>query len=401
MSLRASFTAWLAGLTNDDGSGTTGDLLNVSFFENQMTVVDDAINSTGGQITTDTTYYVDGSVGGDDVDGDGSALAPWETLSHALDVLRPYRIAPDVTVTIQLEDGTYTLTSPIEDLAHEGALKIKGKNTYTKSMSSVQSSSGSAGNYSVILNLDDVTNVTTSDYAIILTASGGTNPTYLVEVHDITNVDSVNNRITINSKHSAGVPSGAVSASVIILKSTLFFVGCTGINNAKISLENVIIRGDGTASTNGIYTNSAIVTAISPVGILGFGQTGIYTSLSGDVRADSIALSGNGVVGAYIFEGSRASLSSAVISGNASGLACLYQALALCQSAIITGNGPYGVQCLRMAEVKILYAVLNAHTTDIYAGAYGYVMAVSASYSTVSPAVNTQGNVYGLIDTLT
>ena len=112
--MRSDFETWINGLTDDDGSGTVGDIPNKAFFNTQMGLIDDAINTTGGLITSDTTYYV--ATTGSDTTGDGSVTTPWATPAKALSELGNYRVQEGKTVTIQCDDGTYSFTSPISNL---------------------------------------------------------------------------------------------------------------------------------------------------------------------------------------------------------------------------------------------------------------------------------------------
>lgn len=48
--MRTEFQTWLNGLTNDDGSGTTGDMLDVAWFDDQMDVIDSVITQMEADI---------------------------------------------------------------------------------------------------------------------------------------------------------------------------------------------------------------------------------------------------------------------------------------------------------------------------------------------------------------
>ena len=84
--MRTNFQTWLNSLTNDDGSGTTGDLLNVSWFTDQMDVI-------GGDL--------------DDIDADINALQNVGFLSGYDSVVYTYKDAD--TITIQA-GGQFTVS---------------------------------------------------------------------------------------------------------------------------------------------------------------------------------------------------------------------------------------------------------------------------------------------------
>lgn len=84
--MRTNFQTWLNSLTNDDGSGTTGDLLNVSWFTDQMDVI-------GGDL--------------DDIDADITALQNVGFLSGYDSVVYTYKDTD--TITIQA-GGQFTVS---------------------------------------------------------------------------------------------------------------------------------------------------------------------------------------------------------------------------------------------------------------------------------------------------
>jgi hypothetical protein len=430
MSLRATFQAWINTLINDDGTGNTGTLWDKTEITTQMQVIDDAIVNTGGTISTNTTYYVSQATG-NDTTGDGSALLPWKTIDKALEVLTPFRVLPGIELTIQCDDGTYGSTDPIS--TYPSGVKIKGKNVYTKTMSSIQSSAGAPGNYTVVLNLDSVTDITTSDYAIIGGATGGTNPEYIRGVFDITNVDVANTRITVASTNYKGVPSGAVSGSVAIIKFITSFVGVSGIvslSDKKISLENCVIKGDNTAGTFGLFAQQqGIIVADTLCGVYNFGARGVLCQGNGVIDATSLMVSGNGGQGISAQGQGRIIAETAVVSGNAdNGFDATHHASILADSGVSVGNNSNGVFASFNAEINGKSLLIKGNTTSginctqqatieaessvsnnngiygIYAEKYGYVHAISSSQSgngtaATSPAVNTQGNEFGYIDT--
>lgn len=106
--MRTNFQAWLNSLTNDDGSGTTGDLLNVSWFTDQMDVI-------GGDL--------------DDIDDEITALQNVGFLSGYDSVLYAYKDTN--TITIQ-SGGQFTVSddSTVIKVAANTDLKLStGRST--------------------------------------------------------------------------------------------------------------------------------------------------------------------------------------------------------------------------------------------------------------------------------
>ena len=348
----------------------------------------------GRWILDDKTLYL--SPTGNDTAGNGSSSAPWATIGRALRFLRDRWIASDATVTIQLADGQYSHTAPVE-IAHPcgSRIAIVGQNSYAKTMSSVVSSSGSSGAWSLVLQLNNVSNIAVGDYVLVTAASGGTNPLFAMGCHEITNVDSGNARITVTSKAiNASAPSGAVAANVTVLKARLYWsAGTAGIvcahRNALGLLDKVAILGNSVAYSAGLCSSkghdgtqwSAFGGEIScgaSVGIANWNY-GIYSNHTGQVYANSVVISGclNGILSSM---GGSVSAQSALVTGCTNGMRS------------------HNCSCLRANSASAICC-----TTGFWATAYGYILAassvVSGNGTDYSPVTNSQGNECGYIDT--
>jgi hypothetical protein len=400
------------------------------------------VGNLRGCISSNTTLYV--SPSGNDTTGDGSSGTPWRTVTKALDYLKDKWINTDVAVTISLADGNdgdHVYTSEIAPTHPCGSqITIKGANTHSKSMTSVQSSSGSAGAWAVVLNLDSVADIEANDYVMISGAANGTLPKYIMGIWKVTNVDAVNTRITVSTTHkNATAPSGAVTATVLVLKAVVNFNGCDGFvlrNGHHINLENLAIVGNGTANTVGVFASGdeaaiayascggSVTCVAGTVGVSGFtygylaqfsgaifadsstssGNTGYgyLAQYSGSIWASSSTSSGNTVDG-YLAQYSGAIFaSSSTASGNTGiGYLAQYSGSIWASSSTSSGN-TIGYLAQFSGSINADSSTASGNTTGIYAASYGYINAVSATVSgnttNYSPAVNTQGNEYGYID---
>lgn len=161
-------------------------------------------------------------------------------------------IAPNTNINFNVAAGSYTDTTTFTVQSRFGNIfTVKGATPITHSLSSIVSSSGSAGSYSVVLQLDDVTGITASqDYIIIGNASGGTNPTYMDGVFPVTAVDTGSNQITVTSlSQASSAPSGSVTATVTDIPTVLHWTGTSAIQifgQSALALQNIVIVGDGT-----------------------------------------------------------------------------------------------------------------------------------------------------------
>lgn len=288
----------ISGLVKQSGGSLSAITDNSSNWDTAYGWGDHASAGYQPLISSDVTFYV--STTGSDVTGDGSSGAPWATIGRALEYLGPYAISSTATVTISVADGVYTPSTPYT-LIHKFGTRIiiTGANSYTKTVSSVYAATGSSGAWSVTLSLNNVTNITTSDYIIITGCSGGTNPTYLNGCHQITNVDSGNNRITILSKHKAAAsPSGAVATtSAIVIKTIINGIdGAFHCTTVFGSITKMVCVGDGTDIGVNCINGGSNLTITAPFGVSNYDR-GILADYSGAITCESSVVSGCGYIG--------------------------------------------------------------------------------------------------------
>ena len=358
-------------------------------------------------VDEDTTFYV--ATNGNDVTGDGSSGSPWATIEHALAYLGNKWINSTVTVTIQVGDGTFTSTAPITPIHPCGSrIAIAGANTYSRTLSSVQSSSGSAGNWSYVLNLNSVANIAAGDYVLIKGLSGGTRPTYLSGCHYVSNVDIGNNRFTVTVKHpSASVASGAVTGTVIVVKTVLYFSQSYGFSFTGTrlkSIDKVVLKGPNPGGGNyavGCYATNNAGAALGPtLGMSGWDQCLLVTV--------SAAAQFAGVL-SYATYGINTQQGGAVLSAGD----CVFSALTIAMYASSGGicwiNTPmitgctYGSYAERQAVTAVYQGTVEACSTyGLYAGDSGFCISGSTctfrdNGTNTSPALQTRGNNEGYI----
>ena len=270
-------------------------------------------------INANTTLYI--ATTGNDTTGDGSNGNPWATIAKALSYLGNYWIPSTVTVAICVKDGTYSQSSTIVPTHPCGSqIQIVGQNYYAKSITSVQSTSGSAGAYSIVVNINSVANIAVNDYITIQEATGGTYPRMMVGVHKITNVDAGNSRITfLSCNRSTLLPSGAVTASVNILKTIISCTTCHGIqvNANKLGWVNTIVFvGDGTAGYMGYYAMGGGSITFGNLACASHFSDGFYCEFGGSLIAGNTYSSGNTNLG-YGAVGGVLNIATITASGNA------------------------------------------------------------------------------------
>lgn len=76
-----------------------------------INILDDNLANTVNLISTNLTIYV--ATTGNDTTGNGTSTNPFLTISKAIDYLQKFRLLSNVSVTVQVADGTYYVASEI------------------------------------------------------------------------------------------------------------------------------------------------------------------------------------------------------------------------------------------------------------------------------------------------
>lgn len=230
-------------------------------------------------LTTNETYTVK-TAGGD-----------FTTVQAALAAAKDVTRSGNATIVISVDPGIWVIDQHLHGSTDLGIF-IQGSAPITKSLTSIQSSAGGADNFSVVLNLNNITGLAIGDYAIITGVAGGTNPTYISGIFPITNVDAGNSRITVTSTHHYAAPSGNVTGTITVPKTIFSFVGNGFVvyDKTYLGLQDVIIVGDGTGTGLDIQDTSRLAT---------YGHVGLYNwtigalmNLSASGYATSLAIGG-------------------------------------------------------------------------------------------------------------
>ncbi len=273
-------------------------------------------------IFVNTTYTVKTS-GGD-----------FTTIQSALDSLKNTWINSDVAVTISVDAGTWVHTSPIVFRHPNGnRINIIGASQVSTAITSFQSSSGSAGNYSVTINVASTTNMAANDFVIIKSTTGTGEYPAVRGCWKILSIDS-STRLTVkNTYRKAAFPALTLTGgSVICEKTILQFNGCDGlwIDGSAGHFYNLAIVGNGAGSCDGVnisqrgtYLGSGTIyfgegSQTYLVGINGFSRYGFANTSVADVWAMGLVISGSGSYGLYSYANARISGTNVISSGNGS-----------------------------------------------------------------------------------
>lgn len=383
-------------------------VVGIALSTTDMLVLPQKVSEADGvveQITSDLTIYVD--TGGNDITGIGDSGDPLATLAGALSFLGPKLISSTATVTIQIADGTYTAGSAT-DIAHINGdrINIVGENTHDKTLSSIQSSSGSAGAWSIVLNLNSVADIVADDFLLVPgSVTGGTAPATLWGCWKITNVDSGNTRITVASTgRHATPPSGAVAGTVTVVKTILEYSGVNGLvfaGGALLGLiDKVVLLGTGVEYGIWLQAMSDCNATGGAFGISNF-SFGAQVSLKSVLRINSGIISSSAGRNVSIQDGSLQA-NAAVFSGCVGQSVRASQANVTMQGAFVSGNAA-GVLAQTQSSVIFGASGEARYNTGIAVKAQynSYMYTASSSFSSngtnASPAFNTLGNVESYI----
>jgi hypothetical protein len=329
----------------------------------------------------------------DSVEGDFSTWGSFESVLSELNLIG--------TVVADLR-GIHSIILDDREFRSSEKIKISGHRVDV-TIDSVQSSSGSAGDYSVVLNVESVTGLLEGHvllcYPGLLT--GGTNPSYLSGAHLITNVDAVNDRITINLRSSLGVPSGAVSGDVVVFTTVVDQIilagkGFNSIENVAVVANDEIGLRITDTFTGNFYEGGEIV-------IINSTSSGVYLE---NTRAYlNIGLTITGCLTGINSINSILYCNPIII--NCENAFNVSQGILDCYVLYIMGCTE-GIHVTHGASARLQvgddFGATIDHVTNIAikASRYGYIEVVDPVLSNngtdYSPALNTQGNKYGYID---
>lgn len=278
----------------------------------------------------------------------------YATLTDAIAALNTQVLQVGAAVQLQLLDGTINEPGAVLFSSAFGKqIQVIGQHTYTFSVSSVVSSSGSAGAWTYTVQAaSSVSNIAVGDYVTLYGLSGGTNPTYIAGVWPVTAVNTGSNQITFTTTgRQAAAASGSVAGTMVDMKATLKFANADGLdiwNGATgINLTNFNIVGDGSASHNGISLQDGDRLYVSTIlSVANFGGSNILSLYPSELNTSGyLVASSSGGVGMIAENGGTIDSPHIISTGNASyGAQVLINgSMSYSSDAVFSGNGGAGV----------------------------------------------------------
>lgn len=344
----------------------------------------------------------------------GASGFDFTTITAALGSLAPATIKSGEVITIEIQDEVITEANNI-DINHpnQNAIQILGKTTYPITITSVLSSSGVAGNWSITVSVTDSSNAAIGNYLFVSNASGGTNPNELAGSWKITAIPAAGQLTITNTSFASAASSGAVTATAVICPSGVKFTNTAEdafiVNNGlrfglfdKLFLEGSDNTATGVHSAFAVNGSGSVIVTGPSVGISNF-KTGLFLNLSASMESDQIHISncfrgiqsannstvranlgisnGNVDVGVNVQKNGFAQISGVVSGNQNSGYTVSKRSLGIPQvNCKISGNG-IGLFAERGSWIDAVGSVVSGNTTDY------------------SPLPNTVGNEEAYIDT--
>ena len=256
--------------------------------------------SAKGLLAANTTIYV--ATTGSDATGDGSSAAPFASIAQALASIKNKLIASGVLVTIQVADGTYSISSTIVinhpdankiqilgNMSAETSVAISAINTTAKTITVV-------GNY--VSNADATKNIQAGDIIILSGSStSGLNGSYRVSS---VSYDGTNTTVTTQGALSSSTVGGG---SVIIKPANRCVLNfSSSVSGFTISFSNlyllagVKIKSTGNTTGVGVYCFGCPLVVIKYAVVDGF-NNGVHGYPNTGIELDYCAIIGQNSYG--------------------------------------------------------------------------------------------------------
>jgi hypothetical protein len=348
------------------------------------------------------------------VDGNVTETISTATESVLGTVLNKYNyvaLPSNTTLTINLPSGVFSLTATLTLPQLGGnAISLNGVAPTSFTITGAGSVTGSAGNWSVPINLSNATGIAVGDYIGIDGDVAGTGSWYWVAgCWKVTAVSG--NTVTVkNTARFSSVPTFTLTGgtlwkfNTVLKQTTSNSTGVSLYNLHEVSLNNIAIVTDN-GNGIGLQIYNCPKVNLSKVGINNFG-----VNLEMEWGTSKIHLSGF-----FMCCGAAADHNIKLLWGNN----CIH---GLTNYLITNGNYSTGFIVLfnTCADIRLISCANGSNgfngnlcnsyftnmiakdnvSTDIYATNQARVVTPSSStYGTISPAVNTWGNTNSYIAT--
>jgi hypothetical protein len=414
------------GLRCSDPTGVQPVHITAIYFYEPTTASDSGMSE---MIVTNTRFYV--TLTGNDATGNGSLLAPWRTLKHAMTALQSCWISSAATVTIELGDGYHNHTELV-DIGHPcGArIVITGNNCYS-TFTSVFNGNLSVdvepyhSTYHAVFTLLSVANIAVGDYLCLTTTSIQAMAAYM-GCFRVEDVNLSTNQVKISIRRATATMPGAqaVVMDVKVIKTVMYFSTEIGIlidkGNTIGAIRNIAIVGNSAVPTTigaGALSvwNSSTVRIGGAFGVHGFQVDGISCrNVSNIILEENAFLAVNGCQVGIQLTGNcffGVNFGTVVVNGLLTGIVSAVGSVYHTNKnskLFVIGNVNYGVIAMLCGGVflgitSVVPLMIEGNGCVFQAQSGGFIQInyapneVGYNGSLYSPLVNTLGNAQGYI----
>jgi hypothetical protein len=289
---------------------------------------------------------------------------------------------------VSIDPGVWTVPTSLTG-GRNTYLQLSGSTVIYPRMTSIVSSSGSAGNWSIVCQVDTVAGIAVNDYGCFYTPpSGGVNPSYIAGCWKITNVDAVNTRITVNTTHPAATaPSGAVTSYIAIPKTQLHFTqdGIRAWDACCCKISDMVLVGGGGYTGLSAQDESRVYAA--RLGVVNF-ETGVYALYGTEINGDAWICANGNTTGFLANHAASIVVSGGLFaSANTTGVYCANNSHIGMVAGAISGNTT-GVTATLMGQVDCGMSTISANTQGALSTAAGYIQDSSVTYANNGTNIN-------------
>lgn len=383
----AALDAFQAGVESTAGSGGVGHTaggtgaVDTTVQAKIRTIVTDGDYSTAQQAATAAlgkAYFV---AAGATV----TVTVPTDAadLQAAMTAIARWVIPASATVTISLPSGVTASTSPYSLQHPYGArIKIEGAAVVTTTATASGAVTGSSGAWAVPLTVASAAGISVGDYLLLRNVAGTGQYKLFSGMCKVSAI--VGSTVTVtNTAKNAAWPTAALSAAdITVLKTTLSFTGCDGLDIDGVvgSIDKVALAGNHTGGTVGLISQRAAQGAKAKgyvflgqnVGISSFGDGGIYAQYGGTVDAAYICVADCLVYNVVGQHGGTVMANYGISTGCAQiGFAGSNSGDVSAEYSIAVGNGTYGYYTQSGGSLTNPYSYAWSNVSDGMRAAWG------------------------------
>jgi hypothetical protein len=353
-----------------------------------------------------TTLYV--SLSGNDATGlPNDVTHPFSTIQGSLNWLASYFIAPGVSITIQVADGTYTSAGTSFTVTHpQGSqISILGA-SYSTAITSVGNLAGSAGAYTLPITVASVANISVGGYIGVLPPGGSS---VYPGVRGVFKVASIaGNTVTINLPNNITMPAnqfaGITSGTVIPLTTIISTTGST-LDNVVISpngngigqISNLLFLGSGGAGS-GISVTGVRTSNISYCGFVS-NANGIAVN-DGVCNVDHSWMTQNANNGCFASNGAVLNLTTCGVCYNTGfGVHILQGGNSSCVDTHAVNNfqAGYAVGSVSQAALTNCVVIWNGGAGGLVCNPVGFVISTGGTFTATAGGVDVSATALGYI----